>query len=158
MIRDGRSVQTGTREDIWYRPYDTEVARAFGRPRINLLPGTVTGDGGFRSADGKVRLPLGTPAPAGADVVVGMRPRDITLTGEGHDRTPDGHGLTGTVYVTEVLGRSVEVTVRLGGQHVSLVVPRGARPDCVPTIRYGWPSGLRACCCSRPTGPGAQDD
>lgn len=65
VIRDGRIVQTGTREEIWYRPCDTEVARAFGRPRINLLPGTVTEDGGFRSTDGKVELPLRVKAQAG---------------------------------------------------------------------------------------------
>jgi multiple sugar transport system ATP-binding protein len=126
VIREGRIVQTGTREEIWYRPHDTEVARAFGRPRINLLPGTVTGDGGFRSADGKVELPLSAKVPPGTDVLVGVRPRDITLHGQGLE-------LTGTVYVTEVLGRAVEVTVRLGEQHVSLVAPRadttGLRPD-----------------------------
>jgi multiple sugar transport system ATP-binding protein len=126
VIRDGRIVQTGTREEIWYQPYDTEVARAFGRPRINLLPGAVTADGGFRSADGKVELPLRAQAAPGTDVLVGVRPRDITLTGPGHE-------LTGTVYVTEVLGRSVEVTVRIGELHVSLVAPRseaaGLRPD-----------------------------
>ncbi|MEU6573949.1 ABC transporter ATP-binding protein [Streptomyces sp. NPDC046805] len=127
VIRDGRIAQTGTREDIWYRPYDTEVARAFGRPRINLLPGTATADGGFRSADGKLELPLPAHAPAGTDVLVGVRPRDITLGGGA------GHELTGTVYVTEVLGRSVEITVRIGDQHLSLVATRDAttalRPD-----------------------------
>lgn len=45
VIRDGRMVQTGTREELWHRPYDTFVARSFGRPRINLLPGTVTPEG-----------------------------------------------------------------------------------------------------------------
>ncbi|MGN9759088.1 ABC transporter ATP-binding protein [Streptomyces sp. SD31] len=126
VIRDGRIVQTGTREEIWYRPCDTEVARAFGKPRINLLPGTVTQDGGFRSADGEIELPVGAQAAPGTDVLIGLRPRDIALRGP-------GHRLTGTVYVTEVLGRSVEVTVRLGGQQVSLVAPRsdttGLRPD-----------------------------
>ena len=127
VIREGRIVQTGTREEIWYRPYDTEVARAFGRPRINLLPGAVAADGGFRSADGKVELPIRAAASPGTEVLIGVRPRDLTL-GEG-----PGHELIGTVYVTEVLGRSVEVTVRLGEQHVSLVAPRadttGLRPD-----------------------------
>ncbi|MFJ7073321.1 ABC transporter ATP-binding protein [Streptomyces sp. NPDC098781] len=126
VIRDGRIVQTGTREEIWYRPYDTEVARAFGRPRINLLPGALAPDGSFRSADGKVALPMRADAAPGTEVLVGVRPRDIELNGRGHE-------LTGTVYVTEVLGRSVEVTVLLGEQHVSLVAPRGdaagIRPD-----------------------------
>ncbi|MFF5569525.1 MULTISPECIES: ABC transporter ATP-binding protein [Streptomyces] len=117
VIRQGRIAQTGTREEIWYRPHDTEVARAFGRPRINLLPGVVT-EHGVRS-DGGVELPVRSRAAPGTDVLVGLRPRDLALHGEGHE-------LTGTVYVTEVLGRSVEVTVRLGSgeQRVSLVAPR----------------------------------
>ncbi|WP_328427631.1 ABC transporter ATP-binding protein [Streptomyces sp. NBC_00443] len=127
VIRGGRIVQTGTREEIWYRPHDTEVARAFGRPRINLVPGTVTPDGGFRSPDGKVELPIRAGAAPATEVLIGVRPRDLTLGGG------LGHELTGTVYVTEVLGRSIEVTVRLGEQHVSLVAPRGdaagLRPD-----------------------------
>ena len=126
VIRDGRIVQTGTREEIWYRPYDTEVARAFGRPRINLLPGTITADGGFRSADGAVELPVGAQVPTGTDVLVGVRPRDLTLGLCGHE-------LTGTVYVTEVLGRAVEITVHMGVQQVALVAPRAeaaqVRPD-----------------------------
>ncbi|OYP17590.1 ABC transporter [Streptomyces sp. FBKL.4005] len=134
VIRAGRIVQTGTREDIWYRPYDTEVARAFGRPRINLLPGAVTGSGTFRSPDGALELPLPLRVAAGTEVLVGVRPRDVSLTGE-------GHRLTGTVYVTEVLGRSVEVTVRIGAQHLSLVASRaeaaGLRPDdpVLPAVR-----------------------
>lgn len=124
VIRDGRIVQTGTREDIWYRPHDTEVARAFGRPRINLLSGTVE-DGVFRSPDGAVRLPVAADAHGAAQI--GVRPRDLRLGGG------PGLELSGTVYVTEVLGRSVEVTVRVGAAQVSLVASRaeaaGLRPD-----------------------------
>ncbi|MER8007415.1 ABC transporter ATP-binding protein [Streptomyces sp. NPDC094149] len=150
VIRDGRIVQTGTREEIWYEPHDTEVARAFGRPRINLLPGKVTEDGGFRSPDGKVELPVRAAAPAGTRVLVGVRPRDLSLTAPGHE-------LTGTVYVTEVLGRSVEVTVRLGGQHVSLVAPRGdtagLRPDD-PVRLTVRPENLLLFEADGPKGPG----
>lgn len=150
VIRDGRIVQTGTREEIWYEPHDTEVARAFGRPRINLLPGKVTEDGGFRSPDGKVELPVRAAAPAGTEVLVGVRPRDLSLTAPGHE-------LTGTVYVTEVLGRSVEVTVRLGGQHVSLVAPRGdtagLRPDD-PVRLTVRPENLLLFEADGPKGPG----
>ncbi|MFF7127654.1 ATP-binding cassette domain-containing protein [Streptomyces sp. NPDC008240] len=150
VIRDGRIVQTGTREDIWYRPHDTEVARAFGRPRINLLPGTVTEAGAFRSADGAVELPLPVRAPAGSEVLVGVRPRDVRPAG-------DGHRLSGSVYVTEVLGRSVEVTVRIGAQHLSLVAPRseaaGLRPDepVRPAVR---PENLLVFEADRPGRPG----
>ncbi|MET9517867.1 ABC transporter ATP-binding protein [Streptomyces sp. NPDC002994] len=135
VIREGRIVQTGTREEIWHQPYDTFVARSFGRPRINLLPGTVTGHGTFLSADRFFEIPLnwlpaGSAAP-GTAVQIGVRPRDLAL---GSSALGAGSiELTGTVYITEVLGRATEVTVRLGGQHLSLVVPRadaaGLRPD-----------------------------
>ncbi|MFI8216312.1 ABC transporter ATP-binding protein [Streptomyces sp. NPDC085932] len=150
VIREGRIVQTGTREEIWYRPHDTEVARAFGRPRINLLPGVVT-EGGVRS-EGGVALPVRAPAVAGTEVLVGIRPRDLALGGEGHE-------LTGTVYVTEVLGRSVEVTVRLGTgeQRVSLVAPRAdaarLRPDD-PVRLVVRPENLLLFEADRPERPG----
>ncbi|MFE6525060.1 ABC transporter ATP-binding protein [Streptomyces sp. NPDC057794] len=150
VIRRGRIVQTGTREEIWYRPHDTEVARAFGRPRINLLPSVVT-EGGVRS-EGGVELPVRARAAAGTDVLVGIRPRDIALGGEGHE-------LAGTVYVTEVLGRSVEVTVRLGTgeQRVSLVAPRAdaarLRPDD-PVRLVVRPENLLLFEADRPERPG----
>ncbi|MEV7083901.1 ABC transporter ATP-binding protein [Streptomyces sp. NPDC093516] len=151
VIREGRIVQTGTREEIWYRPCDTEVARAFGRPRINLLPGVVT-EGGVRS-EGGVELPVRARAAAGTDVLVGIRPRDIALHGGA------GHELAGTVYVTEVLGRSVEVTARLGTgeQRVSLVAPRAdaarLRPDD-PVRLVVRPENLLLFEADRPERPG----
>ncbi|MFE7354267.1 ABC transporter ATP-binding protein [Streptomyces sp. NPDC057543] len=174
VIRDGRMVQTGTREELWHRPYDTFVARSFGRPRINLLPGTVTAEGRFRSPDGAFELPLAVPAPPGTTVQLGVRPRDIGLRGgtpspapqpttTGPGSKPAGTSgrpaleLTGTVHVTELLGRATEVTVRVGGQQLSLVVPRadaaGLSPDhpvrlCVP------PESLLLFEADRPARPG----
>ncbi|MEE1792027.1 ABC transporter ATP-binding protein [Streptomyces sp. BE308] len=143
VIRDGRLVQSGTREELWHHPDDTFVARAFGRPRINLLPGTVTSEGRFRAADGSYELPLTVPAAPGTAVQLGLRPRDVGLgegrvsdagraSGGGPGSGP-GVAFTGSVYITEVLGRATEVTVRIGEQQLSLVVPRaeaaGLRPD-----------------------------
>ncbi|MEU2670119.1 ABC transporter ATP-binding protein [Streptomyces sp. NPDC007164] len=133
VIRDGRMVQTGPREELWHRPYDTFVARSFGRPRINLLPGTVTPEGHFRSPDGAYELPLAVPAPPGSTVQLGVRPRDIGLRGPAESGGRPALELTGAVHVTELLGRATEVTVRIGGQRLSLVVPRaeaaGLSPD-----------------------------
>lgn len=134
VIREGMIVQTGTREEIWHQPYDTFVARSFGRPRINLLPGTVTGDGNFLSADRFFEIPLTSPGiRSGAAVQIGVRPRDLSLGSSALG--PGSIELAGTVYITEVLGRATEVTVRLGAQHLSLVVPRadaaGLRPDAL---------------------------
>ncbi|WP_329198665.1 ABC transporter ATP-binding protein [Streptomyces sp. NBC_01435] len=167
VIRDGRMVQTGTREELWHRPYDTFVARSFGRPRINLLPGTVTPEGHFRSPDGAYELPLAVPAPPGTAVQLGVRPRDIGIGGPGRtgggppdpERTGGGPGLelTGAVHVTELLGRATEVTVRIGGQQLSLVAPRaeaaGLRPDH-PVRLSMRPESLLLFEADRPARPG----
>ena len=44
-------VQVGTREDLWHRPADIFVARAFGQPQINVIPGEIA------SAHGRLYLP-----------------------------------------------------------------------------------------------------
>ncbi|MEU0373796.1 ABC transporter ATP-binding protein [Streptomyces sp. NPDC006283] len=153
VIRDGRIVQSGAREDIWHRPHDTFVARSFGRPRINLLPGTVGGDGSFRAVDGDCEGAPRVAAPAGTPIQLGVRPRDLGLDGSGSS----GFRLTGTVYVIETLGRAVEVTVRIGAQHVSLVVPRaeaaGMRPDD-PVRLAARPENLLLFEADGPQGPG----
>ncbi|MER6102012.1 ABC transporter ATP-binding protein [Streptomyces sp. NPDC001832] len=165
VIKDGRMVQTGNREELWHRPYDTFVARSFGRPRINLLPGTVTAEGHFRSPDGAYELPLTVPAPPGTAVQLGVRPRDIGLRGPGNGSGVEPAGtrrgpaleLTGTVHVTELLGRATEVTVRIGGQQLSLVVPRadaaGLSPDH-PVRLSVPPESLLLFQADRPARPG----
>jgi multiple sugar transport system ATP-binding protein len=128
VIRDGRIVQVGTREQIWYEPADTFVAQAFGKPRINLIPGAIAEGGRFRGAG--LDFPLGRELPAGREVLLGVRPRDVALLpGEQTAECEVG----AKVYVTEVLGRTSEVTVTADGERLSLIVPRehadGLRPD-----------------------------
>jgi multiple sugar transport system ATP-binding protein len=134
VLREGVLVQVGTREDLWHRPADVFVARAFGQPQINLVPGEiVTGPdgGGFRSQDGTISLPLDDlPVAPGTPVQLGLRPRDLVL-GEEPGLLP----LRGRVYVVEPLGRQLEVTVDVGANRIALVAPRQqVEPDSVVTI------------------------
>ncbi|GAA4102491.1 ABC transporter ATP-binding protein [Actinomadura miaoliensis] len=125
VLREGRIVQVGTREEIWDRPADTFVAQSFGKPRVNLVEGAAAEGGRFRSPDGEVDIPLpgGVEIRPGRDLVLGVRPRDVALVRDG--RPADGTvELRGRVYVTEILGRQSEVTVSVGESRVSLVVPR----------------------------------
>jgi multiple sugar transport system ATP-binding protein len=134
VLRDGRLVQIGTREDLWHRPVDVFVARAFGQPQINLLTGSIaTGDGesNFVTEDGLVRLPLGEVDLApGAAVDLGVRPRDLVL-GE----QPGMPSLQGRVYVVEPLGRQREVTVQIGTQRLAVMTPyEDVAPDTLATV------------------------
>lgn len=126
VIRDGRVLQSGTPEEVWARPVDAFVARAFGKPRMTLVEGGLTDDG-FVSDDGALRVPVPevTVAP-GEAVQVGIRPRDLRLR-LGAEDVPDGStAVEGRVYVLEHLGRNTEVTVAVGGARLSVVAPRAA--------------------------------
>ena len=120
VLRQGKIVQIGTREDLWRRPLDAFVAKAFGQPQINLLPGAiVAGEGGawFVSYDGQAALLFARPpAPDGTHVLLGMRPRDL-IVGEG----PGLMAIRGRVYVVEPLGRQREVTVSVGANRLAVV-------------------------------------
>jgi multiple sugar transport system ATP-binding protein len=123
VLREGSLVQVGTREDLWHRPSDIFVARAFGQPQINVIPGeiaSVTGGSTFHSRDGTVTLPLQAPLlAAGTPVDLGLRPRDLIL-GEMPGMLP----IRGQVYVVEPLGRQREVTVEIGENRVAVVTPQ----------------------------------
>ena len=134
VLREGKLVQVGTREDLWHRPVDIFVAQAFGQPRINLLAGSIDrkdGEPRFVTGDGLVRLPLGpVDLPAGTAVALGIRPRDLVL-GE----RPGMHALRGRVYVVEPLGRQREVTIQIGEQQVAVVTPHEeVAPDSLATL------------------------
>jgi ABC-type sugar transport system ATPase subunit len=122
VLREGTLVQVGTREDLWHRPTDTFVARAFGQPQINVIPGEIVSgtDGSiFRSQDGMIALPLPAPQlPAATSVDLGLRPRDL-IFGEAPGKLP----IRGRVYVVEPLGRQREVTVEIGENQVAIVTP-----------------------------------
>jgi multiple sugar transport system ATP-binding protein len=123
VLREGSLVQVGTREDLWHRPVDLFVARAFGQPQINVIPGEIvsaTGSSTFHSRDGTVTLPLQVPLlAAGTPVDLGLRPRDLIL-GEMPGMLP----IRGQVYVVEPLGRQREVTVEIGENRVAVVTPQ----------------------------------
>ncbi|MEV0645469.1 ABC transporter ATP-binding protein [Phytomonospora sp. NPDC050363] len=130
VIRDGRILQAGTPEEVWARPVDAFVARAFGKPRMTLVGGGLTdsADGpAFVSDDGALRLPLPpVDAAPGEAVQVGVRPRDLRLR-LGADEVPEGwSAVEGRVWVLEHLGRATEVTVAVGAARLAVVAPRAA--------------------------------
>ena len=134
MLRSGRVVQVGTPAQLWTRPADVFVARAFGKPRLSLLNGVLRAHDGeprFVSGDGAVDIPLpSVSATAGEPVQLGIRPGDAVLH-VGRGDVPSGRvRLDGVVYVLEHLGRQTEVTVQIGESLVSVVVPR----DSVPAL------------------------
>ena len=124
VLRHGRVVQVGTPQDVWLRPVDTFVAKALGQPEVNLHDAVVE-DGHLVAAGGGIRLPVpaGTALATGQRARIGMRPRDLEVVGgrERVRRDVDHLQITGRVTLAERLGRSVELTVDVGGHQVIVV-------------------------------------
>lgn len=108
VMRGGLIQQVGTPADVYNRPANLFVAGFVGSPSMNLLPARATAGGleveGFR-------LP-GFDAPPDTALVLGVRPEDVALA-------PAGAGdLDGVVYMFELTGDAVLVTLDVGGSRL----------------------------------------
>jgi multiple sugar transport system ATP-binding protein len=105
VLKDGDVQQVGTPLDIYQRPANQFVAGFFGTPSMNFLTAAVTDVDGQRRARG-TGFALPAPAQLGGDVVLGIRPEDLTLE-PGGDRV----AMAGAVTSREVLGSEVVLYV-----------------------------------------------
>jgi lactose/L-arabinose transport system ATP-binding protein len=95
VLRDGRIEQIGTPRELYEDPDNQFVAGFIGSPKMNLVSGMAM-EGGVRVGAGVVPV-AGTYAP-GRPLVVGMRPEDIRVGGEGRA------GIRAAVDFSEYLG------------------------------------------------------
>ncbi len=121
VLNEGRVEQVGAPLDLYHRPCNLFVAAFIGSPRMNLLPGRVTGqDGGavdIALADGgRARAAAGGVAdPA---VMVGVRPEHL------HEGPGDGLRLDAEVEAVEHLGESSTLYLALpAGERLALRAP-----------------------------------
>lgn len=113
VMKDGVIQQLGTPYEIYDSPANVFVADFVGEPAINLLPGTAEADAHARLSP-TVRIALPLPVPTGRKVVVGIRPEDLSLTGE--------DGLPARVVAHEPLLEAGIATLTLDGVDKPLVV------------------------------------
>ncbi|MBP2230922.1 multiple sugar transport system ATP-binding protein [Azospirillum agricola] len=131
VMREGRILQIGAPMELYERPIDVFTARFIGSPTMNLLPGALAsrdGADGVALEDGGafVRPPIAlTGGGGGTNVLLGVRPHDLVLTG-----SPDAGAFTlsGTVAVVETLGTETLVHVDIGRRSVIGLAPGRAVP------------------------------
>ncbi|MCZ0989190.1 ABC transporter ATP-binding protein [Streptomyces diastatochromogenes] len=133
VMRDGVIQQLGTPYEIYDSPATSFVADFVGEPAINLLPGTATADGHVRLSAG-VRIALPVPVAEGRAVVVGIRPEDLSLTGDG--------GIPARVVAHEPLLESGIATLALDGVERHLVVLTGPEVRLAHDERVRVAAGL----------------
>ncbi|MEU9212116.1 ABC transporter ATP-binding protein [Streptomyces sp. NPDC048415] len=113
VMKDGVIQQLGTPYEVYDSPANVFVADFVGEPAINLLPGISAGDGHARLSE-TVSFALPVKVAEGREIVVGIRPEDLRLTGEG--------GIPARVSAHEPLLESGIATLALAGVVRPLVV------------------------------------
>jgi multiple sugar transport system ATP-binding protein len=142
VMKDGLVQQCASPEEIYARPANIFVASFMGSPPMNFLNGQVKreGDALFFQHE-SITIPLPDHAGpavdelAGREAVLGVRPEDVELGGE------TGKGLhPAKIFVAELLGADVLVTISLGDELVKARVPAPFTGGVNTSIGIGFPA------------------
>ena len=131
VLNAGRVEQIGTPTEIYEYPASTFVAGFMGAPPMNLLTAQIF-DGALKLNEDTV-LPITAPAGMGHNVLVGLRPEDVRLGGDG--------SVLFNVEIVEELGANRLLHGKLGSQDFSLSVGKdeaartGVQPITLPVTR-----------------------
>jgi multiple sugar transport system ATP-binding protein len=139
VMRDGDIEQIGTPIEVFNHPINTFVASFIGSPPMNLLPATVV-SGKAKLVDGSfLPIPsrLTNSVSEGQDIVLGMRPDDLSPVGYGLDETGESVKIDLTIDLTEPLGMESLIYTRIADQEVQgkIYGPRFAKPGEVMQFR-----------------------
>jgi multiple sugar transport system ATP-binding protein len=133
LMKNGEIQQLATPEVIYNDPANTFVAGFIGSPAMNLLPANAIG-GKLQTLGGVVLTqPVATPQDGG--MTVGVRAEDASLC--------DHHNanLIAPVFSCELLGDVVMVTVKLGGQALTVKAEKTVRLNFGELVGIALPPG-----------------
>lgn len=130
IINEGKVVQIGTGDEIYYMPCNEFVAQLMGDPEINLVPATIEKDGDKLKANMEClgityELPAdadvyGTFTEDGAKVDVGVRPQHIKYSFE-----PVEGYIKCSVYSYESIGNKSVIVAEKDGMILRMIAPNG---------------------------------
>jgi ABC-type sugar transport system ATPase subunit len=117
VIKDGKLQTFCSPDELYDHPQTVFIAGFVGNPPMNFIEVEVNRvNGDFRTCrdDFEVVIPadLGEKAASKGKVIMGIRPEDITIAGE---------GVPGEAYVVEPLGRDDLVDVLVGDIHLHVL-------------------------------------
>jgi multiple sugar transport system ATP-binding protein len=124
VMSKGVVQQVGTPMEIYDRPANTFVAGFIGSPAMNLVSGEIA-DGVFTGQNIRVE---GLARNASGPVTLGFRAEDATLASEG--------GQIGAgIYSVELLGEATMISMRVGGELVSIKTTKDYRAEIGDAVR-----------------------
>jgi len=131
VMKQGKVQQVGTPTDIYDNPANTFVASFIGSPAMNLMDGEISG-GTFTGTN----VSIGGLAARDGSVTLGFRAEDATLAEDGQGQ------ITAPIYTIELLGDATMLTVRAGGQLVSVKAHKEFRAEIGDMISFSVPSTI----------------
>jgi multiple sugar transport system ATP-binding protein len=130
VMKQGKVQQVGTPTDIYDNPANTFVASFIGSPAMNLMNGELKG-GTFTGRNVSISGLSGPDGP----VTLGFRAEDAALAeGEGQ--------ITAPIYTIELLGDATMLTVRAGGELVSVKAHKDFRAEIGETVSFTVPVAI----------------
>jgi len=112
IMKEGVIQQLDTPDRVYHFPATLFVADFIGNPKVNLMPGWVSGK---NTVDiGKFNVPVKTNSQTG-DVVVGIRPEDISIT-----TTPTDNGVEFQAYSVLPSGAETTIIARKGDTELTV--------------------------------------
>jgi multiple sugar transport system ATP-binding protein len=118
ILRDGVIEQMGRPLQVYDHPANLFVAEFIGSPAMNLLRGTVEGEGegpAVRLPEGiALPLPVSAPVRAGQSVVYGIRPEHLRPS-------RDGGGVDARINVVEPTGPEIHIYADIAGHEVCAI-------------------------------------
>jgi multiple sugar transport system ATP-binding protein len=126
VMNEGRLQQFATRDELFHRPANRFIAEFIGEPPTNFITVRPEGDGNGVVALGDVASGLSfEPSPeraaaltAGREYILGIRPQNLTLDGEGRDAS-----ITARVEINEYLGERRVLTLGAGDTTLRALAP-----------------------------------
>ena len=132
VMNKGVIQQIGTPKEIYDRPANTFVEGFIGSPAMNLVPGTISGS--VFTGD-HIRVADVNGMPDG-EVILGFRAEDAAIV-------PEGGQITAPIYSLELLGEASMISMRLGGELVSIKASKDFVADIDAIISAAIPA--KAC-------------
>ncbi|MEM7299699.1 MAG: sn-glycerol-3-phosphate ABC transporter ATP-binding protein UgpC [Pseudomonadota bacterium] len=135
LMHGGEIIQVGTPDELYDLPNCKYVAEFIGSPAINTLTGKIqASDGGavFVSSDISLLLARDYAAHDGRDVILGIRPTDVTIDPAGPIR--------GTLEIAEKTGADVQLHLSVNESEFVAVAPRSVKASPGEKIALSTPT------------------
>ena len=133
VMTQGHIMQIDTPSEVFDRPANRFVAGFIGTPQMNFLNAALQVHDGACDAlavGERIALPDGYARPEldGKTVVLGIRPEHIQLCAEG--------GIPAAVEVRELLGSTVDLHLKVGGEILEAIAPAGTAADAAASAGF----------------------